>query len=227
MSTQSSCPQPDWQAFIEGSLYLSSRPPWHDDPAFAMILEQPGLRDCIGGPLAPALTMACGLVRALTQHDIMAQLRSRRPAHGLCLGIGMNAMEPYDLLHALQLDCVHACEWIGEHIVEAAETLQALCRNDPSLPQRIRLHHASIRDLSFLPDASIQVIYTANMFTWEVPMLQETFDLAMQEIRRVLAAGGIVFSKGSAGELEKQLAPYGRMLLPYPPVTVFQKQPST
>lgn len=227
MSAPSSSPQADWQAFIDGPLYLSSRPPWHDDPAFSVILEQPGLRDCIGGPVAPALNMACDLVRALTQHDIMAQIRSQRPAQGLCLGIGMNATEPYDLLHALQLDCVHACEWIGEHIVEAAEMLQVLRSKEPDLPQRIRLHQASIRDLSFLPDASIQVVYTANMFTWEVPMQQQTFDLATQEMRRVLATGGLLFSKGSAGELEKRLAPYGRMLLPYPPVTVFQKIPDS
>lgn len=227
MSAQSSCPQPDWQAFIDGPLYLSGPPPWHDDPAYELMLEQPGLRDSIGGPVAPALKMACDLVRALTQHDIMTQLCSRRPAQGLCLGIGMNAMEPYDLLQALQLDCVHACEWIGEHIVEAAEMLQVLRSKAPDLPQQIRLHQASIRDLSFLPDAAIQVIYTANMFTWEVPMQQATFDLAVQEIRRVLTSGGILLSKGSSGELEKRLAPYGRMLLPYPPVTVFQKEPST
>lgn len=223
MSAQSYGPQLDWQAFIDGPLYLSSRPPWHDDAAFAVILEQPGLRDSIGGPVAPALNMACELVRALAQHDIVTQIRSQRPSQGLCLGIGMNATEPYDLLHALQLDCVHACEWIGEHIVEAAEMLHALRCNEPDLPQRIRLHQASIRDLSFLPDAAIQVIYTANMFTREVPMQQQTFDLAVREIRRVLAAGGFVFSKGSAGELEKRLAPYGHLLLPYPPVTVFQK----
>lgn len=224
MSTPSSYSQSDWHAFIDGPLYLSSRPPWQDDPAYAVVLQQPGLRDSIGGALTPALNMACELVQALTQYNIVTQLRSRRPAQGLCLGIGMNVMEPYDLLHALQLDCVHGCEWIGEHIVEAAEMLQGLRHQESDLPLRIRLHHASIRDLCFLPDAAIQVIYTANMFTWEVPMWQETFDLAIQEMRRVLAPGGFVFSKGSAGELEKQLAPYGRMLLPYPPVTVFQKQ---
>jgi hypothetical protein len=128
------------------------------------------------------------------------------------------------LLHALELDGVHAFEWIVEHLVESAKMLQGLRQSEPTLAEQIRLHQASISDLSFLSNASIHIIYTANVFTWEVPMMQATFDLGMQEILRVLTDDGIVFSKGSAGELEKRLSSHGTMLLPHPPVTVFQKK---
>ncbi len=84
-------------------------------------------------------------------------------------------------------------------------------------PSKTTLHLASISDLSFLPTASIHTNHTANLFTGEVPIMQATFDLGMQEILRVLADDGIVFSKGSAGELEKRLSPHGTMLLPHPP----------
>lgn len=212
-----------WRVFLEGTLYVSATP-WQDDPAFGIISNQPGLRDSIGGPVAPALTMACNLVQAIRHFDIEAYVEANRPAQGLCLGIGMNTLEPYDLLHALELDRVHACDWIGEHLVESAKTLQSLHDSEPALTEQIRLHQASISDLSFLPNASIHIVYTANVFTWEVPMMQATFDLGIQEILRVLADDGIVFSKGSAGELEKRLSSHGTMLLPHPPVTVFQKK---
>ena len=223
MTPQAPSPGSDWRNFVDGPLYLASPPPWFDDPAYSLILAEPGLRDSLGGPVSPALRMACELVRALTEYDVVAHLRNQQHAQGLCLGFGSNLLEPYDLLRALPLGCVHACEWIGEHLVEAATMLQSLSADDPSLVRRIRLHQATIAALSFLNDATIQVIYTANMFTWEVPMQQKTFDLAIEEMMRVMTPGGVIFSKGSAGELERRLTPHGRMLLPHQPITVFQK----
>jgi hypothetical protein len=212
-----------WQAFIEGPMYADDQVPWRDDLAFAMIAEHPGLRDSISGRVAPALTQAIGLVRALTGVDLLAVICSRRPAQGLCLGFGMNALEPYDLLRVCELDRVHAYEWIAAQVVEAAQMLQALRHDEPSLPTRIRLHQGTISDLSALADASIQIIYTASVFTWEVPMMPETFARAMQELLRVLVDGGVVLSRGSAGVLEAHLARHGRTLLSSSLMSIFQK----
>jgi hypothetical protein len=85
------------------------------------------------------------------------------------------------------------------------------------------LHHGTVSDLSALADASIRVIYTANVFTWEIPMMPETFSKAIQEILRVLVDGGVVLSRGSAGVLEAHLAQHGRMLLPLSLISVFQR----
>jgi hypothetical protein len=217
--------QPDatWTAFLASPVYPAAHVPWRDDPAFAVLAAHPGLRDSIGGRAAPALTLAIDLVRATTRVDLRAVARAQRPAQGLCLGFGANALEPYDLLRVFDLDQVHAYEWIGEHVIEAAQMLQTLRAEDPSLPVRLRLHHGTLSDLSALADASIQVIYAANVFNWEIPMLPETFAGALQEILRVLAGGGVLLSRGSAGTLEACLTPYGRLLLPSPLVTVFQK----
>ena len=54
-------------------------------------------------------------------------------------------------------------------------------------------------------------------------MTAETFDGTIKEILRVLAVDGVVLSRGSAGRFEERLARHGRMLLPHPPVSVFQK----
>ena len=215
---------PIWQAFIEGPIYATADVPWCEDAAFAVIAQEPGLRDSIGGPVAPALTMAMEVVRAMTGIALMEVMHTRRPAQGLCVGFGTNAWEPCDLLRVCQLDCVHAYEWIEEQVIEAAQTLQTLRTAEPDLPCRIRLHHGSVADLRALADASVQVVYTANVFTWEVPMTQTTFHRAVAEILRVLDSDGIVFSRGSAGVLEAHLAKHGRMLWPSPLVSVFQKR---
>jgi hypothetical protein len=212
-----------WQAFIAGPVYTDDHIPWRADPAFAEIATHPGLRDSIGGRSAPALIQALGLVRAIAGIDLLEVMSARRPARGLCLGFGMNSLEPYDLLQVCRLDQVHAYEWIAEQVIEAAQTLQALQRDEPCLPRRIRLHHGTLSDLCALTDASIQVIYTANVFTWEVPMMPETFSKAIQEVLRVLANGGVVLSRGSAGRFEAHLAPHGRLLLPTAHLSVFQK----
>jgi hypothetical protein len=215
---------PTWQAFIEGPLYATTPPPWSDDAAFAVIAQEPGLRDSIGGPVAPALIMAIDVVRAMTGIALLDVMHARRPAQGLCLGFGTNAWEPCELLRVCQLDCVYAYEWMAEQLIDAAQTLQTLRGAEPDLPRRIRLHHGSVADLSALADASMRVVYTANVFTWEVPMTQATFHRAVAEILRVLDWDGVVFSRGSAGVLEASLAPHGRMLLPSPLVSVFQKR---
>jgi hypothetical protein len=217
-------PDKTWQSFIEGPLHASAHTPWHDDQAFAVIADHPGLRDSIGGPVTPVVTMAIKLVQAMTQVDLMQVVHAHRPVQGLCLGFGMNALEPYDLQQVFELDCVHGYEWIGEQVVEAAQLLQTLHTEDPLLPTRIRLHHGTLSDLSAIADTSMQVIYTANVFTREVPMTSRTFEGAMREILRVLADDGVLFSRGSAGVLEEHLARHGRMLLPSPLVSVFQKR---
>jgi len=169
------------------------------------------------------LQQAVGLVRALARVDLLEVVRSQGAAQGLCLGFGMNALEPYDLLQVFALDRVYAYEWIGEHIVEAAQMFQALRAQDASLPARLRLHHGTISDLSALTDGAVRVAYVANVFNPEVPMTPETFARAVREIVRVLGAGGVVLSRGSAGVLEAELARHGRMLLQTPLISVFAK----
>jgi hypothetical protein len=213
-----------WQEFIEGVVYANAQAPWRNDPAFALIVESPGLRASLGGRIAGALTQTIGLVRALAQVDLLAVARASRPSQGLCLGFGMNILEPYDLLRVFALDRVHAYEWVGEHVVEAAQALEALRAEDAFLPTRIRLHHGTLGNLTAIADASIQVIYTANVFNHEIPMTPETFAGAMGEIVRVLAAGGVALSRGSSGALEERLARHGRMLLQMPLVSVFRKE---
>lgn len=214
----------DWREFIEGEIYEDTKAPWYDDAGFTLIRELPGLRDSVGGRVASALTQAIGLVQALAQVDLSAQVRASTPAQGLCLGFGMNALEPYDLLQVFKLDCVHAYEWIGEQVIEAAQTLHALRTENPLLPAQIRLHHGTISNLSALTDASIRIVYTANVFNREVPMTPQTLTDAFGEILRVLARGGIVVSRGSSGVLEEKLAQSGRLLLQTPLVSVLQKE---
>lgn len=214
-----------WRDFIEGEVYTDAAAPWRDDAAFALIADLPGLRDGIGGRTGPALVQAIGLAHALAHVDLVETVHTAPPAQGLCLGFGMNALEPYDLLRVFQLDCVHAYEWIGAQVIEAAQTLHTLRIEDPLLPSQIRLHHAPISDLGALAAASMQIIYTANVFTREVPMTAQTFTGAVNEIVRVLAPGGILLSRGSAGELEERLASHGSFLLHIPLIAVFVKQP--
>jgi hypothetical protein len=135
----------------------------------------------------------------------------------------MNFMEPYDLLQVFALDQVHAYEWIGEHVIEAAQALQALRAGDPLLPERIRLYHGTIADLRALADGSVSIGYIANVFTPEIPMTEETFTRAVKEIVRALSADGVLVSRGSSGALEAGLARYGRMLLQTPLISVFAK----
>ena len=212
-----------WRDFIEGPLYAVGRAPWQHDPAFAVLTEETGLRDSIGGHVASALTQVLGLVQALAQVDLKATIRSIRPAWGLSLGFGMNVSEPYDLLQVLELDVVHGYEWVDEQVIEAAQTLQSLRAASPDLPSRIRLHHSTMSDLSGLENDSVRAVHVANVFNWEIPMMPETFAGAVREMLRVLGDGGIIFSRGSAGVLEESLAPYGHLLLHTPQVTVFQK----
>ena len=212
-----------WRAFIEGAVYCADRVPWRDDPAFAVISEHAGLRDSLGGHVGSALTLASGMVHATSQTHLAAIVQAQRPAYGLCLGFGMNALEPYDVLQAFDLDGVHAYEWIAEQVIEAAQMLQSLCLEDPSLPERIRLHHGTLSDLRALDDASIRVIYTGNVFNHEIPMTPATFAGALQEMLRVLVPAGVVLIRGSAGVLETHLAPHGCMLVQTPLMAVFQK----
>src|SRR6266540_2912489 len=137
-----------WKEFVEGQIHADAQAPWRNDPAFALLLEFPGLRESVGGRIAVALTQAIGLVRALAQVDLLEVVQASAPAQGLCLGFGMNALEPYDLLRVFELDVVHAYEWVGEHVIEAAQALAALRAEDPLLPTRIRLHHGTISDHS-------------------------------------------------------------------------------
>ncbi len=215
----------DWRDFIVGELYADVQAPWRNDPAFALLLGLPGLRESIGGRSSGALNQAIGLVRALAQVDLLEVIRVNKPAQGLCLGFGTNTLEPYDLLQVLRLDRVHAYEWIGAHVVEAAQTLQALRAEDPLLPTRIRLHHGTISDLNAIADGTIRVAYVANVFNPEIPMTDETFARALREIVRVLNGGGIVLSRGSSGALEAGLAQHGRMLLQTPLISVFERAP--
>jgi len=213
-----------WHAFIEGAVYAEAEAPWRDDRAFATLCELPGLRDSIGGRIAEALQQALGLVQAMTRVDLLSIVRTKARPQGLCLGFGMNALEPYDLLQVFSLARVHAYEWIGEHVVEAAQTLFAFAKGDVTLSKRIRLHHGTISDLHTLPDRSIQVAYVGNVFTHEIPMTPETFEGTVKEILRVLDDGGALFSRGSSGALETALRPAGVMLLQSPLVSVFQRQ---
>lgn len=214
-----------WSDFIEGSVYSDNAVPWQRDPAYTTLLEHPGLRDSIGSHVAPALQQAIGLVQAMTQVNLLDVVCSHRPAVGLSLGFGSNAQEPYELLKTFELDCVHAYEWIGEHVVEAAKAFERLRANEPRLTVRVRLHHGTVSDLSALNTSSIHLIYTANMFNREIPMSEDTFERSMQEIMRVLTPRGCLISRGSAGVLEQSLAQYLHVLLENPLVSVLQKEP--
>ncbi len=235
-----------WHDFIDGVVYADNEVPWRDDSAYAAIWEHPGLRDSIGGHVAPALQQAIGLVQVLAQVDLVAVIRKARArdttdagnchpeseriegeessVQGLSLGFGTNTQEPYDLLKTFELDCVHAYEWIGEHVIEAAKAFETLRTSGRRLSTQIRLHHGTVRDLSALGDDSIHIIYTANMFTREIPMTEQTFEQSMQEMLRVLAPSGFVISRGSAGILEQYLAQHLKVLLHNPLVSVLQKE---
>lgn len=212
-----------WNAFIEGVVYTDAAAPWRDDPSFVLLNEFPGLQASISGRISAALTQTMALVQALTQVDMRHMLQAQHPARGLCLGFGMNVLEPYDLLQSCGLDVVHAYEWIGVRIIEAAQTLAALQAPEPALARRIRLHHGTISHLSDLADASVHLVYAASVFNNEIPMTPLTFSRATTEILRVLAPGGFVLSRGSAGTFEERLASHGRMLLHTPSVSVMQK----
>jgi hypothetical protein len=213
-----------WRKFIVGPLYADSDAPWRTDPAYQFLLQFSGLRDAVGGQVAPALTQAVGLVQALAQVDLHALARQHRPALGLCLGFGMNMFEPYDLLQVFALDCVHAYEWIGEHVVEAAQSLHAFKAAEYDLSARIRLHHGTMSDLGALAGNSVRVAYVANVFNPEIPMAPETFSQAVSELLRVLEREGVIISRGSSGVFEEALAGHGKLLLQMPLVSVFQKR---
>src|SRR3989442_4467478 len=87
-----------WKEFVEGEIHADAQAPWRDDPAFALLLEFPGLRESVGGRIAAALTQAIGLEWALTRVDLLEVVRASAPAQRLCMCFGMNALEPYDLL---------------------------------------------------------------------------------------------------------------------------------
>jgi len=214
---------PPWQAFIEGVVYADAEAPWGNDPAYAMLQEFSGLRESVNGRSAAALMQTLGLVQALTHIDVLQIVHANRPVCGVCLGFGMNALEPYDLLHACALDIVHAYEWIGVEVMEAAQMLDALRALDPLLPTRIRLHHGTLSRLETLTHASVHIVYAASVFNDEIPMSAATFHGALREIVRVLAPGGFVVIRGSSGLLEAHLAPYGHMLLETPQVVVLQR----
>lgn len=216
-----------WRTFIEGLVYPDDQAPWRADPAYALILDHPGLRDSVGGHVAPALQQALGLVKALAQVDVLERLRASRPAYGLCLGFGANALEPCDVLTVFGLDRVHGYEWIAAQVVEAARLFHMKRAADARLADKLRLHHATASDLSALADRSIQVVYTANMFSREIPMSANTFERAVKELLRVLAPGGFVFSRGSAGILEGRLGQVCQALLNNPLVSVFQRRSDT
>lgn len=213
----------NWRKFIDGPLYPDTEAPWRDDPAYQLLLQFPGLRDAVGGDIAPALMQALGLVQALAHFDLKALVRRRRPAAGLCLGFGTNLLEPYGLLQVFELDRVQAYEWIGEHVIEAAHSFLALEASEPNLSSRIRLHHGTISDLNAVADGSVCVAYVANVFNPEIPMASETFTNAVTELLRVVESEGVVLSRGSSGVFEEALAQHGRMLLQNPLVSVFQK----
>lgn len=223
MAREAEIREQGWQEFIAGALYRDTAAPWATDPAFAFVLQFPGLRDSVGGRAADALKQTIGLVQGATGVELFAVVQANRPAWGLCLGFGMNVLEPYDLLQTFGLDQVHAYEWIGEQVIEAAQALQALRATEPSLPTRIRLHHGTVGDLTALASGSIRVVYVANVFNPEVPMSAETFTAAVQEITRVLARGGVLISRGSAGMLEAAFRRVARPLLESGLVSVFQK----
>jgi len=212
-----------WDVFIEGRVYADADVPWRDDPAYGLLQEFPGLQESVTGRMAAALTQTLGLVQALTHVDLLQVVHASRPTRGVCLGFGMNALEPYDLLQVCALDVVHAYEWIGVQVVEAAQMLAALRVTDPLLPTRIRLHHGTLSRLEALTEASVHVIYAASVFNDEIPMTAVTFHGALREVVRVLAPGGFVVSRGSSGVLEEHLAQHGRLLLQTPQVTVVQR----
>lgn len=210
--------------FIEGPVYADTETPWRDDPAFALLCQYPGLRDSVGGHVADALTQAIGLVQAMTKIELRTVVHQRKPANGLCLGFGMNLLEPYDLLRTFALDCVYAYEWMREQVLDAARACATLQSQEPSLlPTQLRLHHGTISDLSALTDRSIRVVYVANVFNREIPMTAGTFDRALSEMLRVLDNGGVVLSRGSSDVLEAELVQHGRLLLHTPLISVFQK----
>ncbi len=215
--------QQSWDVFIEGRVYADAEAPWRDDPAYGLLQEFPGLRESVTGRLATALTQTLNLLQALTHVDLLQVVHAKRPARGVCLGFGMNALEPYDLLQACTLDIVHAYEWIGVQVVETAQMLAALRPTDHLLPTRIRLHHGTLSRLDALTDASVHVVYAASVFNDEIPMTMDTFHGAVREVVRVLAPGGFVVSRGSSGVLEEHLAQHGRLLLQTPQVTVLQR----
>ena len=212
-----------WRDFIEEGVYADRAVPWRADPAYRIILEHPGLRDGIGGSIAPALQQAVGLVHAVCGVDLFALTAGRKPAVGLCLGFGSNVSEPYDILTTCGLDRVHAYDWIGAHVVEAAQAFDRLRQTEPELVDRLRVHHGTVGDLRALEDASVHVIYTANVFNREIPMSDETFALALDEIVRVLAPDGRLVSRGSAGRLEAGLQRRLRVLFDNPLVSVLQQ----
>ena len=214
-----------WRDFIEEGVYADQAVPWRADPAYRVILAHPGLRDSIGGSTAPALQQAVGLVRAVREVDLFAITAAGQPAVGVCLGFGSNVSEPYDLLKTCRLTRVHAYDWVGAHVVEAAQAFDTQRRTEPELANRLRLHHGTVGDLSALEDASVHVIYTANVFSREIPMSDETFDRARDEIVRVLAPDGWLVSRGSAGRLEAGLKRRLLVLFDNPLVSVLQ-QPS-
>ena len=216
---------PAESAFLAGPVYAEAEAPWHDDPAFTLLSQYPGLRDSVGGRVADALTQAIGLVQAMAQVDLRASIHRLRPAVGLCLGFGMNLLEPYDLLRTFALDCVHAYEWMSDQVLDAARTYAALQSQDPTVhPTSLRLHHGTISNLGALADQSIRIVYIANVFNREIPMTAVTFDRAVSEILRVLDHGGVVLSRGSSDALETELAPHGQFLLHIPLISVFQKE---
>ena len=97
-----------WDVFIEGRVYADADVPWRDDPAYGLLQEFPGLQESVTGRMAAALTQTLGLVQALTHVDLLQVVHASRPTRGVCLGFGMNALEPYDLLQVCALDVVHA-----------------------------------------------------------------------------------------------------------------------
>ncbi len=216
-----------WRAFIEGPVYPDDQVPWQADPAYALMLDHPGLSDSVGGHVAPALQQALGLVKALARVDVLESLQSSRPAYGLCLGFGANALEPCDVLTVFGLDRVHGYEWIGAQVVEAARFFRMKQAEDARLADKVRLHHATASNLSALADRSIRVVYTANMFNREIPMSADTFERAVTELLRVLAPGGFVFSRGSAGVLERRLGQACQALIDTPLVSIFQRRSDT
>lgn len=232
-----------WRNFLGGPVYEVNAVPWLDDPAYAMILEQPGLRDQIGGNVAAALNQAIGLVGVVSGVDVGAVIEAERArkartraagssavrlqgrdgwnAQGLCLGFGNNFKEVYDVLKVFGLDGVHAYEWVGEHVLAAARGF-AREDNATELSRRILLHHGTISALGAISGASVLVVYTGNVFHPEIPMVPETFDGATSEILRVLAPQGFVISRGSAGQLELALSQKLKLLLDNPLVSVLQ-----
>ena len=125
-------------------------------------------------------------------------------------------------LNVFGLDGVHAYEWVGEQVLAAA---RGFAREDNAmeLSHQVLLHHGTISALEAIPDASVLLVYTGNVFHPEVPMVPDTFDGATSEILRVLAPRGFVISRGSAGQLEVALSQNLELLLDNPLVSVLQK----